>query len=133
LLGIRSSSDGLGVLVARVAELIAPRPCAAELRVYGELSNPAHVFLLSSAFAAIPLLDRCEAVGVFDSENVPHDRHAVMKQLHDPSGPDDDEACLLRVIHPRPVLFLHAGHEDIDVVCGRGDAERLLGSLSRRA
>jgi len=72
------------------------------------------------------LLDRCEAVGVFDSDDVPRDRQALLEYLTDPSVPGDDEALLLRVVLPRPVIFLHAGHEDIDVVCRRDDAQSLL-------
>ena len=132
LVFIRGSSQSLGGLVNQVAELIAPRPCAAELRVYGEVANSAHVFHLPSAAEAIPLLDRCEAVGVFDSGDVGRDQQSFLCIRNDPSGPDWDETCILQAIQPRPALFLRAGHRDIAVVCGRSDAESLLRYLRKR-
>lgn len=101
------------------------------LRVYGELTGDKHVFRLSSAPAAIDLLDRCEAVGVFDSADLVRDQHSIMAQLDDLSDPYDDEACVLRAVRPRPVIFLHAGHDDIDLVCGISDAQRIL-SIARQ-
>ena len=130
----RSPDRALEDLVAQVAQFVAPRPCAAELRVYGEVPSATHVLGLPSAEAAVPLLARCEAVGVFNSEVISRDQHSIIQRLRDPWAPGDDEASLLRAVRPRPVLFLHAGHEDVDVVFyGRSDAERLLTFLRQRA
>jgi len=132
LLYVRCSHD-LAALVVQVATHVAPRPCAAKLRVYGEPSSASRVLRLSSASAATELLDQCEAVGIFDSTDVARDQRSIIKHLRDPSAREEYEACLLRAVQPRPVIFLHAGHDDIDLVCGPGDAERLHTMLCQQA
>jgi hypothetical protein len=133
LLHIRRSPEALAELVMQVAEHVAPRPCAAKLRVYGEAMSASHVLCLSSASAAIDLLAQCEAVGVFDSTDGSRDQRILIEHLRNPTAPGEDEACLLRAVQPRPVVFLHAGHDDIDLVCTRRDAVHLMAILRQEA
>jgi len=133
LLCVGRASTSLTKLVDHVGRIVAPQPCAMLLRVYSEPPDPSHVLRLETATAAIDLLERCEAVGVFHSENVIRDRQAILEQLGDPGRPDDDEACLIRAVEPRSVLYLHPGHNSIDLVCTREDADRVSAHLSQAA
>jgi len=123
---ISSPSKVIEEQLVDVAGLLAANPSAALLRVFGEVPRVQHVLRLPSAAAVVPLLKRCEAIGLFDSADVAKDQERIVQELNDHARPVDDEACLLRAILPRPVVFLRPGHEDIDVVCERADAERLL-------
>lgn len=114
-----------------IAKLIVSRPCVARLRVYGEPPIPTHIASLDSPSAAVAMLDQCEAIGVFGGGDSSRDANQIIEALSDPRGLEDDEACALRAVQPRPVIFLHAGHEDLDVVCGREDAERLFTLLRK--
>lgn len=133
LLRISSTASSLATLLDQVGHLVAPQPCAAILRVYSEAPDASHVTRLTAASSSLDLLDRCEAVGVFRCEDMIRDRQAILMQLRDPSGPDDDEACIIASVQPRPVLFLHAGHSSIDLVCSREDADRVSAYLTQAA
>ena len=129
LLYVRIASHSLEQLLIVITKLVVPQPCVAKLRVYGEPPDLTHVVRVDSPSVAIAMLDQCEAVAVFDSGDPSRDAKQIIEALSDPRGFEDDEACVLRAVQPRPVAFLHAGHEDIDVVCGRRDADRVVALL----
>lgn len=130
LIAIPDAPSSWTRLLNELAHLVASQPCAALLRVYSQAPREEHVLQLSCASQAVDYLGRCESVGIFHSVDLTKDRAAFVKTFNDPKSFDDDEACLLSVIQPRPIMFLHAGHQGIDLVCTREDAGRLLDGIN---
>ncbi len=116
-------------LLSVAVHFVAHRPYAAALRVYGETPKSEHVVQLDAPVEAVTMLTRCEGVAIFDGPDRADVRHRVGAALADLDSDEEDEAIVCRVLAPGSVVFIHNGHNGVDVVCQLEEAKRFVSLL----